>query len=161
MIAAARPDGPDPRPDPISQAYRRLRRAGFAEAEAANLLAFANGMAIGPQPWNVREIAHLLFLRELDRTEGRWSHADDRADDAEGQLVLVPAARPRVAARVTPDGAPAVRSDRRGDADPGDGRVTLLTLFRAMAGPDATLDQLRRPHRRPPDGLGGSIREGG
>jgi hypothetical protein len=40
---------------------------GFAPGEAANLLAYLNGIAIGQQPWALREVSTLLFLRELNR----------------------------------------------------------------------------------------------
>ena len=124
------------RPELINAAYRRLRRAGFHDAEAANLTALRTGFAICAQPWTVREVAHLLFLRESRRVGGRWSDADDRADGTDS--FPMPAMVDRVPAPAVKDGDGAL---------PPDGRVTLLTLFRSMAGPDATLD-FRRPSNR-------------
>ena len=67
------------RPDLIGAAYRRLRRMGFDDTGAANLTALKNGLGIAEQPWTVRELDHLLFLRE-SRRGGRWSGAEDRLD---------------------------------------------------------------------------------
>jgi hypothetical protein len=50
----------------------------FGDPEAANLTAYVSGIAIGAVPWTVRELTHLLFLRELALTRGEWSGADDR-----------------------------------------------------------------------------------
>jgi hypothetical protein len=51
----------------ITTTYRRLRILGFDECEAGNLTAYVSGIAIGPQPWTVRELTHLLFMREMYR----------------------------------------------------------------------------------------------
>jgi hypothetical protein len=115
----------------------------FDDAEAANLTALKNGFGITSQPWTVRELTHLLFLRELRRVGRRWSDADDRVDESDGLRV------------------PAVPSSRRENADPSDGRVTLLTLFRSMAPPNATLDLLRPSVPPRPDAAGDSDRKGG
>jgi hypothetical protein len=66
------------RPDLISATYRRLRRMGFDDPEAANISALTDGFRITSQPWTIRELTHLLFLRELDRARGEWSGAGDR-----------------------------------------------------------------------------------
>lgn len=60
-------DGPDPRPDlgPAALVYRRLRICGLSAAEAANLTARLEGLAINRQPWTIREVEHLRFLRSL------------------------------------------------------------------------------------------------
>jgi hypothetical protein len=131
------------RPELIDDTYRRLRRMGFDDAEATNLTALRNGFAICARPWTVREVTHLLFLRESHRVGRRWSDTDDRADGTEWSLV--PAMVDRVPAPPVDDGAsmPAM-PPRHGDGSLfSDGRVTLLTLFRSMAGPNATLDHLR------------------
>ena len=135
------------RPQLINAAYRRLRRAGFHDAEAANLTALRTGFAICAQPWTLREVAHLLFLRESRRVGGRWSDADDRADGTDS--FPMPAMVDRVPAPAVKDGAsaPALPPGRGDGALPPDGQVTLLTLFRSMAGPDATLDFLRPSNR--------------
>jgi len=65
------------RPELVTATYRRLRRMGFEDPEAANLTALRNGVGITAQPWTVRERAHLLFLCELHRTGRQWSDADD------------------------------------------------------------------------------------
>ena len=149
------------RPEQINDTYRRLRRMGFDAAEATNLTALRNGFGICAQPWTVREVTHLLFLRESQRVGRRWSDPDDRADGTEWSPV--PAMVDRVPAPAVEDGAsvPAVRSRHGDGAFPSDGRVTLLTLFRSMAGPDATLDSLRRSNPPRLDTAGDSEREGG
>ena len=135
------------RPELINAAYRRLRRAGFDEAEAANLSALRNGFEICARPWTVHEITTVLFLRESYRVGRLWADTDDRAGGTEWSAVPAPVDRVSKPAVDDEATAPAVPS-RRGDGDlASDGRVTLLTLFRSMAGPDATLDSLRRSDR--------------
>jgi hypothetical protein len=134
---------------------------GFDNAEAANLTAFKNGFGICSHPWAVSELTHLLFLRELSRAARRWSDADDRADSAHGtpdSAIAEPAARPGPVDRASAAG---VGPTRRYDHDPTDGRVTLLTLFRAMTGSNATLDLLHPAAPPRPDAAGGADREGG
>lgn len=149
------------RPELINETYRRLRRMGFDATEATNLTALSNGFGICAQPWTVREVTHVLFLRESHRVGRRWSDADDRADGTD--WCPVPAMVDPGPARAVEDLAsvPAVRSRPGGKALPSDGRVTLLTLFRAMAGPDATLDSLRPSSRPRLDADGDSDPEGG
>lgn len=78
------------RREPIGAAYQRLRRLGLDDAQAANLTALTYGIRICPQPWTVRELAHLLFLRD-GRRNGRWSDASDRrALDPLARLPLRP-----------------------------------------------------------------------
>ena len=50
----------------ITTTYRRLRILGFDDCEAGNLTAYVSGVAIGQQPWTVRELTHLHFLREIE-----------------------------------------------------------------------------------------------
>jgi hypothetical protein len=129
----------------VSVTYRRLRWLEFGPTEAANLTAIKNGLGITPQPWAVRELAHLLFLRDLHRGREQWSDPDDRAD-AETWTVA-PAAEDLAPGQDALDGAPgrAARCNPRQDGDPPDGRITLLSLFRSIAGPDASLDPNRAP----------------
>jgi hypothetical protein len=140
MSATFRVVTPGSRPERINAAYLRLRRIGFGDPEAANLTALASGFRITSQAWTVRELAHLLFVRELYRVCLHWSGADDRYG------TRVPPPIDRAPAPPVVDTAPTrpVQSRRPEDADPSGGAVTLLTLFRSMAGPNATLDQLRR-----------------
>jgi hypothetical protein len=63
------------RPELLSVTYLRLRQLGFDGPESANLTAVKNGFGITTQPWTVRELAHLLFLRE-----SRRFRVDDRVD---------------------------------------------------------------------------------
>ena len=149
------------RPELISATYRRLRRMGFDDPGAANLTALKSGFGITSQPWTVREVTHLLFVRESRRVGRLWSGAEDRLDWSAG--TRVPAPVDGAPAPTVEDGAslPAVRSRHRDDIDPSDGRVTLLTLFRAMAGPNATLDRLRPSAPPRLDAGGHSDREGG
>jgi len=160
MTATVRVATSGSRPELIKHTYRRLRRMGFDDAEAANLTALRTGFATCAQPWTVREVTHLLFLRESRRVGRRWSDAHDRAGGTE--CPSVPAPVDRVPAPAVEDGAsgPAEPSTR-GDGDlPSDGRVTLLTLFRSTAGPDATLDSLRPTTPSRLDATGHSDPEG-
>ena len=149
------------RPELISVTYRRLRCMDFDDAEAANLTALKNGFGITSQPWAVRELTHLLFLRHLRRGSGRWTDLDDRADTRD--RTSVPSVVRRTPAQAISGGAPApfVQWNRGDDSEPTDGRITLLTLFRSIAGPDATLDHIRFPAPDRPDAGGGTDREGG
>ncbi|MGH2446223.1 MAG: hypothetical protein ACRDGD_09315 [Candidatus Limnocylindria bacterium] len=79
----------------ISTTYRRLRVLGFAEHEAGDFTAYVSGIAIGLVPWTIRELTHLLFLRELARTRGEWSGADDRASTDVGDGRRLPRRAPR------------------------------------------------------------------
>ena len=144
----------------ISATYLRLRRMAFDGAAAANLTALKNGFAVCPGLWTVSELTHLLFLRESRTSCRRWSYPDDRAERAE-PMPIPNLNQPQAAA----DGAsspPAGPADP-GDPDPSDGRVTLLTLFRAGIGTTAVPDLLRPPARSRPglDAAGGADREGG
>jgi hypothetical protein len=149
------------RPELINDAYWRLRRMGFDDPDAANLAALSNGFGICAQPWTVREVTHILFLRESYRVGRLWSDTDDRADGTEWSPV--PAPVERVPAPAVEDGATVLAVPaRHGDEAPSsDGRVTLLTLFRSMAGPGATLDSLRPSTPSRLDATGDSGREGG
>ena len=62
-----------------STTYRRFQRMGFADPEAMNLTALRHGLGICQQPWTVRELTHLLFMRALRRSGRGWSDAKDRA----------------------------------------------------------------------------------
>ena len=130
------------RPELISATYRRLRRLGFGEPEAANLTALKSGFLISSQPWTVRELTRLLFLRELARGRGEWSGVEDRADTIDSTSLSAAVGRaPAAGDRAS---APPRWLAHRDDIAPSDGRVTLLTLFRAIASPDARLS-LSRP----------------
>ena len=148
------------RPELISATYRRLRRMGFDGPEAANLAAIKNGFGITSQPWTVRVLVHVVFLHESCRVGDRWADADDRADRSDETRVpaLVDRA-PRPTFEVGAS-APPGWLEHRDDAV-SDGRVTLLTLFRSMAGPNATLDLLRPSAPPRFDAAGDSDRKGG
>jgi hypothetical protein len=49
----------------IRRTYRRLRMVGLSDAEAGNLTARLNGLAIVEKGWTVQEIERLLFIRAL------------------------------------------------------------------------------------------------
>jgi hypothetical protein len=68
MNTTPQPVGSTPRP---AVAYRQLVMQGLAPGEAGNVTAVLAGIPIPPQPWTVREISHLLFLRAL-REGGRF-----------------------------------------------------------------------------------------
>ena len=125
----------------ISSMYRHLRILGFDEREAGNLTAYANGIAICPQPWTVREVTHLVFLREMNRVR-HWSNADDRAAIGDD--------------RGTPISRPNLR-----DAGSSDSRVTLQSLFRGISGAGANLERLAPTGYRMSDTLdAGEQKEG-
>ena len=129
------------RPEPLTATYRRLRQLGFDDPAAANLTALRSGVPIDSQPWKVRELTHLLFLRELASRRGEWTGTEDRATYVDDGW--------RVRGRVPRY------------LDQSDGRITLLTLFQAAAGSAATLDRLAPRALRPPSASPEPRREGG
>jgi hypothetical protein len=137
------------RPVSIGATYRHLLEVGFDAPEAANITALKFGLDVAPQPWTVREVNHLVFLRQLRRAGNEWVNSDDRADRTDGSPVPVPV-----------DSASGPALGRRADVEPSGGAVTLLKVFRSMAGPTATLDLLRPSARLRPDIAGDADREG-
>ncbi len=147
------------RPELISATYRRLRCIGFSDPEAANLAALKSGFPITSQPWAVRELTRLLFLRELMRTHREWSGTDDRADTIVSTSMCVLVGRPPAEHAGT--SAPPRWLASREDSNPSDGRVTLLTLFRTLSRPDGRPNP-DRPSTPPGlDAPWGTHREGG
>ena len=61
--------------------YRQLVTRGFASGEAANLTAYLNDLPIGEQPWTLRQVNAVLFLRRL-REAGRFGTGDGATDGA-------------------------------------------------------------------------------
>lgn len=57
--------------------YRELVTRGFEPGEAANVAAVLAGIPVGSEPWTIREISHLHFLRAL-REGGRFGPDDGR-----------------------------------------------------------------------------------
>lgn len=55
--------------------FRLLLLRGLTPGEAANLTAFLCGIPIAEVHWSLRQVNHLLFLRELART-GRFGAGD-------------------------------------------------------------------------------------
>jgi hypothetical protein len=74
-LAAAPTSAGTLKPHSAAATYRQLVTRGLDPTEAANLTAFLNGLAVGPQPWAISEVSNLLFLRELVRT-GRFGRGD-------------------------------------------------------------------------------------
>jgi hypothetical protein len=74
MNTPTQPAGSTPRP---AAAYRQLLMQGLAPEEAGNVTAILAGIPIAAEPWKVREINHLLFLRAL-REGGRFGYDDGR-----------------------------------------------------------------------------------
>jgi hypothetical protein len=149
------------RPELIGATYRRLLRMGFEGPEAANLTALMNGFGVTRQPWTVWQLTHLLFLRERRCAGHRWSGANDWFHGTDG--FGLPAPADRAPKGPVEDGA-AVSSPQSGDhndAGPADRPVTLLTLYRAIAGPNATLDLLRQSVPRWSESPGDADRQGG
>ena len=64
----------EPRPEAT---YRHLVTQGFASTEAANLTAYLKGLPIGEQPWTLRQVNVLVFLRTLYEA-GRFGLDDGR-----------------------------------------------------------------------------------
>ncbi len=64
-----------PKPGPAASAYRQLVMKGFDPREAANVVAVMAGIPIVGQPWTLREVNHLVFLRKL-RSAGHWDTPD-------------------------------------------------------------------------------------
>ena len=148
------------RPEPFRETYRQLLHKGFETREAANLTAITFGFRITERPWTVRELNHLIFLRQLRRVGRAWAHVDDRAPG--GVRTPMPAvARPWASAdgRRSSSAGPA----HRGGSGPSNDPVTLLSLLREIAGTHATLDLLRpsATHQRRLDAASGADREGG
>jgi hypothetical protein len=67
-------DGQETRP---GATYRQLVSQGFASGEAANLTAYLKGLPIGEQPWTLRQVNVLVFLRTLQE-RGRFGLDDGR-----------------------------------------------------------------------------------
>ncbi len=59
----------------ITGTYRALIRRGLGSTEAANLVAYLNGLRVGEASWTLGEINRLLFLRHLYRS-GRLAEAN-------------------------------------------------------------------------------------
>ena len=141
MTATVGPAGSDRQREPILTTCRRIRRSGFTDGEAANLVALDNGLAIGSQPWRVRELTRLLFLGELASTHGEWTGTEDRASTNLDDGWRVRGRVPRY-------------------LDQLDGPITLLSLFQAAAGSAATLDDLAPGALRHPSASPETRREG-
>jgi hypothetical protein len=72
MNAPTKPVGLTRRP---TADYRQLLMRGLAPAEAGNVTAVLAGLRVAAQPWRLREINHLLFLRAL-REGGQFGRDD-------------------------------------------------------------------------------------
>ena len=145
---------PGSRPELISAMYRRLQWIGFDAAEAANLTAVKHGIGIVAQPWTVRELTHLLFLQSLCRAGRRWSGVRDRVDDRDRTPASAMVGRATAPGPEDRSSVTGTASTRGVDASPSDGRVTLLTVFRAIAGPNAAPEFLRLAGAPGPDVAG-------
>ncbi len=58
----------------IRDTHRALIRQGLESTEAANLVAYLNGLRVGDASWTLGEINRVLFLRHLYRS-GRLAEA--------------------------------------------------------------------------------------
>ena len=61
--------------DSSVDSYREFVLRGLAPWEAANITAIVAGIPIVAQPWALREVVQLVFLREL-REAGAWGPND-------------------------------------------------------------------------------------
>jgi hypothetical protein len=59
--------------------YRDLVIRGFASGEAANLTAYLHDLPIEAQPWTLRQVNAVLFLRKLRETGQFGSNDGGRA----------------------------------------------------------------------------------
>jgi hypothetical protein len=72
--AKARATAADRRVGPTAT-YRDLVIRGFASAEAANLTAYLHDLPIEEQPWTLRQVNTVVFLRKL-RESGQFGSND-------------------------------------------------------------------------------------
>ena len=75
--AKARATAADGRVGPTAT-YRDLVIRGFASAEAANLTAYLHDLPIEEQPWTLRQVNTVVFLRTL-RESGQFGSNDGGA----------------------------------------------------------------------------------
>jgi hypothetical protein len=54
---------------PLRRRYREMLRSGMTETDAANLLAYEEGLDIVKGGWTLTQIEQLLFLRNRDEHE--------------------------------------------------------------------------------------------
>ena len=74
LTAATAPTAATATPAPLPRTtHRQLVTRGLDPAEAANLVAFLNGLPVGAHTWSLREINRLLFLRDMAHRAG-WEH---------------------------------------------------------------------------------------
>jgi len=78
-IAAVAPAG-YPGSGRIRATYKVLILRGLSSTEAANLVAYLNGLRVGDASWTLGEVHRILFLRHLYRS-GRLAEADQLTDD--------------------------------------------------------------------------------
>lgn len=64
----------------IRATYKALVLRGLRSTEAANLVAYLNGLPVGDASWTLAEVNRILFLRHLYRS-GRLAEADRLPDD--------------------------------------------------------------------------------
>jgi hypothetical protein len=71
------PLGPDvlPRTFRTQASYRLLTATGLSTVEAAGLIGYALGLKTGEQPWTLRQVNKVLFLRELYSSDD-WGKAE-------------------------------------------------------------------------------------
>jgi hypothetical protein len=72
MVGPAQPVGI---PQTTLTTYRHLTMRGLRHHEAVALTAFMCGIPIAEARWSLRQVNHLLFLRELARS-GRFGALD-------------------------------------------------------------------------------------
>jgi hypothetical protein len=70
----ARANAADHRPGPTAT-YRDLVIRGFASTEAANLTAYLHDLPIEEEPWTLRQVNTVVFLRKL-RESGQFGSND-------------------------------------------------------------------------------------
>jgi len=72
-IAAGAPAG-YPGSRRLRAAYKVLILRGLGSTEAANLVAYVNGLGVGEVSWTLHEVHRILFLKHLYRS-GRLSES--------------------------------------------------------------------------------------
>jgi hypothetical protein len=76
-VTVEAPLGPDVMPRTIrtQASYRLLTFGGLTSAEAAGVIGYVVGLKACTQPWTLKQVNRMLFLREL-YTSGDWGEAE-------------------------------------------------------------------------------------
>jgi hypothetical protein len=78
-VSVQAPLAPDlmPRTVRTQASYRMLTAAGLTGAEAAGVIGYVVGLNPCEEPWTLKQVNKMLFLREL-YSSGEWAEAERR-----------------------------------------------------------------------------------